>query len=217
MPKLILHNDQNDSNLEADRYLFNWLTPDQINLGYVSSSSALNRKYYKDRVRYYGEKIGLKNISYFDFDQEFNSTTISKLSETNVIYLSGGDTQYFGSCLQKTGGMKFLRKFCSQGGIIIGVSAGAIITGPDLGLSLWMDGTPPEQNLATLNLIDFEVFPHYEEHKETNERVLEYAEKVGRKIYLLKKSDSIVIDDALIHSFGSPKIINPHQSEPYDL
>lgn len=47
--------------------------------------------------------MGINDLLYFDLDDEYDDTKISEILSCDVIHLSGGNTFYFLSLMQKRG------------------------------------------------------------------------------------------------------------------
>ena len=108
---------------------------------------------------------------------------IRRAFRSDAIYLAGGNTFYFLHHLKRSGVFERLKRYAREGGAIGGLSAGAIIQTPSIGLA----GYPPWdrdansvrlKDLRGLGLVDFEFFPHYERGNPRLDRALsQYSRK----------------------------------------
>ena len=86
------------------------------------------------------------------------------LLASDVIYLSGGNTYYFLHHLRRSGPIPVLREFVARGGVLAGLSAGAILMTPHIGLAGYPSFDRDEndvglRNEASLALVDFALPP----------------------------------------------------------
>lgn len=103
-------------------------------------------------------------FQYIDFiDLEFDNP--ENLTQKDVIYISGGNPFLLLFHTKKSGAVEILKKLASQNKVIVGVSAGAILLGPNIKI---VDFFTPRMNtlnlkdFAALDLTDKLVFPHYD-------------------------------------------------------
>ena len=85
------------------------------------------------------------------------------LEEDDLIYLSGGNTFFLLQELRRSGAADLIRQQVDQGKPYIGESAGAVVTGPDIGFLDAMDPRSAAPNLDStvgLGLVDFRLLPH---------------------------------------------------------
>ena len=105
-------------------------------------------------------EMGIRHIEFIDI--EFDDP--SKLEVFDVIYLNGGNPFYLLHHLKRSGADKVLKKLAEENTVIIGVSAGAMVLGPDIRVA---DYFTPEMNglqmkdLSGLEITKEIVFPHY--------------------------------------------------------
>lgn len=155
---------------EKDRTFLNFVIDNLIELG-ISKKNIINLNISKD--------ISLDKLEGFDF-----------------IYFCGGNTFYILDRLKKTGFDKFLKKCINNGKVYVGVSAGAIILTKDI--SIASVGEDPDENeiglkdLSGLNIIDFDVFPHYQESEE--ESIKNFEKNSGRKVKRLKDGEILKVN-----------------------
>ena len=86
------------------------------------------------------------------------------LSESDFLFVSGGNTFFLLQEMKRTGTDKLLIREVEKGKLYIGESAGAIITSPDIGYSAAMDAPEAAPRLTDhsgLDLVPFYVVPHY--------------------------------------------------------
>ena len=127
---------------------------------YLPSAPDPNRSWFEPRAQYYA-RHGL-NLSYFGVETEFEAARVGELRSCDAIHLSGGNTFRFMHWLRERGLDEVLKDYAIAGGVLIGVSAGAIIMTPDLGTAALCGDAPypDSKSDAGLGLVDFAVLPH---------------------------------------------------------
>lgn len=119
-----------------------------------------------------------------------------KIINSDALILTGGNTFQFLSHLKRSGLDNTIVEFSKSDKIIVGFSAGAII----LSSTIEIAQLPPcDENLigltdlSALNLIEFDIYPHYDEIEHKN-IVDEYEKKTGRSIKRLTNEDLLIIN-----------------------
>jgi len=106
-------------------------------------------------------------IEVIDLKVEDPHVVKSKLEKVDIINVGGGNTFFLLYWVRKSGLDKYLKELIDQGKIYLGVSAGSIISGPNIELSGWKKGWDENvvnlKDLTGLNLVPFAVSPHFME------------------------------------------------------
>jgi dipeptidase E len=105
--------------------------------------------------------MGIQNVDFIDL--EFENPEL--LTQKDVIYISGGNPFNLLFHTIKSGAHDIIKKLAAQNVVIVGVSAGALLLGPNIKIVQFFT---PEMN--TLNMNDFTalditdklIFPHYD-------------------------------------------------------
>ncbi|MFC9707360.1 Type 1 glutamine amidotransferase-like domain-containing protein [Paenibacillus sp. NPDC056933] len=212
MTKLVLLSDLYfESNQELNQRIWSLFNSDQPSIGYVPSCSDPDRRYFEQTRRYYNQ-LGIETIDYYDLDLEYEENKFNTIFETDAIHLSGGNTFYFLSLLQKRNAMGLLRSYVNKGGILIGVSAGSILTTPTVEMAGY--GEDADENHVglmdkqALALVDFEFSPHWDGTEEALDSLRNYALTNATTIYACKDGGGIVIDGEVVESYGDAYRIN---------
>lgn len=201
MKRLILHSDQLiPASFAMDRKIFEFIHERPIRMAYIASNTDPERKYFKIKRMYY-ERLGITDLKYFDFDREISNTQAKELAEFNAIHLAGGDTNYFLASLHRSGGLQLLKDFALAGKVLVGISAGAIITGRNIGITTLLNETV-SSNSTGLSLMDFEFFPHYDYDDATRLKLQAYSKTRSNKIYACSDGNGIVVEGNKISFFG---------------
>ena len=161
---------------ESKKILF---IPTATNVDEYKKYIHLTQKVFED----FGYEVENFDISVFS-----EETVKEKISETKIIFVSGGNTFYLLQELKKKNLISYLREKIENGLLYIGESAGSVITAPNIGYADIVD----DKALATelndytgLNLVDFYVVPHFEEEPfvESSRKVVElYKDKLDLKV-----------------------------------
>lgn len=130
----------------------------------------------------------------------------ARLEAVDIIFVSGGNTFHLLNEVRKTGLGDWLRRNIHDK-VYVGVSAGSIITTPNISVASIDDG---DENLigltdlTGLGLVDFEVSPHTPDwvSYEANE---EYAQNIPNKLYLIDDETGIKVVDSSVVVVGMGK------------
>lgn len=88
------------------------------------------------------------------------------IENADILYLSGGNSFYLLQELKKKNLLELIKKRVEADMVYIGESAGAIIAGPNIEYSKYMDEISEGPELTSydaLNIVDFYLVPHYGE------------------------------------------------------
>lgn len=113
------------------------------------------------------DRLGLVNGNFVAFDYTITGKNIDQirvdLKDIDVLYVSGGNTNYLLEQSEKSGFTEFVRDHVASGKLYISTSAGSIIAGPTIPPYLWGDETsaPNLSDYSGYNLVNFTVVPHW--------------------------------------------------------
>jgi dipeptidase E len=120
---------------------------------------------------------------------------------SDVVYLSGGNTFHFLHHLRRAGLVDPLRRFANTGGVLAGLSAGAILVTPHIGLAAYPDFDRDENEVAlpasrwgALDLVGFEFFPHFRRSRRYHEALLRYSARSRGVVYACSDGSGIVVE-----------------------
>lgn len=206
--KLVLYSGGNvPGNLRIHKALSELKGKKVRSLTYVPSSHE-NGLYYFNRIKKRYRKVGINKFVYFATDAHFVKREMRRALKSDVIYLAGGNTFYFLKHLKESGLFEALKKFVRRGGVLAGLSAGAIIMTPHIELA----GYPKHEgdlnevrlkNLKSLNLVDFEILPHYTASSKTVRAMLKYSrQNRGKTIFACPDGSGIIVNDSEIRLYG---------------
>lgn len=123
MGKLILLSNFGDGHAEVLKKV---IGKDEIIFSYIPSRTELGEVYF-ERVKKAYQKIGIKRFNYIDIDQNYRQEHDLLVLSSDVIFLAGGDDPFIIKNMIERKYDILLQKFYINGGIIIGLCAGASI------------------------------------------------------------------------------------------
>lgn len=138
----------------------------------------------------------------------------NRLTDVDVIFVSGGNTFHLLDQIRKTGFDNWLKQNLNHK-VYVGVSAGSIIAGPTIAISTLPPGDPNLSeitDLTGLGLVDFEVSPHTPEavSVEANQT---YASAVKNVVYALNDQSAIKVDGARVEVISEGKYLEFNKNE----
>ncbi|MCK6073912.1 Type 1 glutamine amidotransferase-like domain-containing protein [Paenibacillus silvae] len=155
---------------------------------------------YAQRAMQDFKDMGFQHIDFVDI--EFDDPQI--LVHRDVIYINGGNPFTLLYYAKKSGADEIIKTLAAQNVIIVGVSAGALLLGPNINI---VDFFTPQMN--TMDLTDFKalgvtdklIFPHYDRedkfkdrtNKTIEERIVEFESNENCKVTRLKEEEYISI------------------------
>ena len=153
---------------------------------------------YFEHFRKSKSRYGLKRHLFFPLDVSFTRKALNEAFASDAIFLSGGNTFTFLHQLRHHGLLDHLRKYAHAGNVLFGLSAGSIMMTPTITIA----GLVPDEaddndagikNLHALNLVNFEVYPHYAESAASIRHLLTYSKHVDYPIYAFPDGSGITV------------------------
>ena len=143
----------------------------------------------------YAEKYGTQ-FHYIDNSKKESLEEKKKLINSNILFITGGNTFTLLYNLRLSGLDKTIKEFSQKKEFVIsGGSAGAIVLTPSIKIASLSSGDPNKvgiKNLDALNLLDFEIFPHYS--KKNKLELEKYKEICKNKIKVIPNGQYLVIE-----------------------
>ncbi len=139
------------------------------------------------------KKLGFDIINFVDIE----NNPLAEFSGYSVIYVCGGNVFKLLKYAREVYFKKTIEKLLNRGGAYIGVSAGAIILTPTIQIvaSVGSDSNKIGiSDLTGLNLINFEVCPHYEPTQDTE--VSLYQKTTKNKVIRISNSQALIISNS---------------------
>lgn len=174
-------------------------------IAYIPSGPEPDRRFFQERAAYYARR-GLELCLFHDLDEPHTSDDESTLYQCDAIHLSGGHTGGFLARLKRSGLISSLRTWASNGGLLIGTSAGAIILTQTIATDGLFIGTAPEElmNETGLGLVPFEFFPHLNSSSAYLPQLIRYSRHTPRPIIACNDGDGLIVTNGEIECIGQP-------------
>ncbi|SCY79846.1 dipeptidase E [Paenibacillus polysaccharolyticus] len=187
----------------------------QLKVAIITTASPMkeNNRYALRAMQDFKD-MGFHHIEFVDI--EFDDPQV--LVHRDVIYINGGNPYTLLYYAKKSGADAIIKTLASQNVIIVGVSAGALILGPNINIVGYFT---PEMN--TMDVTDFRalgvtdklIFPHYDRedifrdstNRTIEERILEFESNENCKVTRLR-------DDEYISILNTVEIVNAEALKP---
>jgi len=187
----------------------------EIRMSYVPFVEDGARAYYQRFVRRY-QRFGATHFECIAPDRpellakgEARRQAERTLLESDIIYLSGGNTYTFLHHLRRSGLLQVLDRFARRGGVLAGLSAGGILMTPHIGLAGYPDFDRDENEVGlskrgekSLGLVNFEFFPHYRQSARYRNALQDYSKRTGVPVYACRDGSGIVIEGDCFTAHG---------------
>jgi len=146
---------------------------------------------------------------------------IRTIRNSDIVYLAGGNTFYFLQHLRRSGLFDELMRFARRGGVVAGLSAGALILTPHIGLAAYPSFDCDvnkvglgKRNWSGLGLVGFEFFPHYRNSQRYREALTQYSATQRRPIYACRDGSGIVVEGDRFTAHGDVwQFVDGHASK----
>jgi dipeptidase E len=206
--KLVLYSGYAEGNAPIDRAALRLTGKKNPRFVFIPSANHVPEFEYEYVRETYGE-LGVKDIALFNLDRPYSITDAERIVKSaDLIYLSGGNTFYFLKSIRHHHFDRLLLKFVQRGGVLAGLSAGAIIMTPAITTASYPKFDRDEnhvgiRNLDALGLANFEFFPHYTHEPEYARELRKQSALIKRPIYGVSDGGGIIVDHACLSFFGN--------------
>ncbi len=151
--------------------------------------------------------LGVQRFMHFCVDIPFTQTVFNEVFQSDLIFLGGGNTFYFLKHLKKAGVFPHFKKFLEKGGVVCGLSAGAIVLTPHVHTATFPHFDRDEnpfgmKNLSAMRLVNFEFFPHYKNSKRYDAELLHHSKNSKLPLYACADGGGIIVEDQQISFCG---------------
>ncbi|MPY24762.1 Type 1 glutamine amidotransferase-like domain-containing protein [Shewanella sp. YLB-07] len=206
--KLALVSDPNTENgLAGIKYVLDAQGSSSKHIGYIASQPDPARDYYIPTQHMYS-KLGDRLDCYLELESGFNEVSLKQLLACDAIHLSGGDTYRFLKWLKFRELLPVLHQYVTDGGALIGVSAGAMIMTPSIDTAILCGDINHmgSQDLSGLSLVPFHFVPHVLLAEKTSNMARELAALSAdlSRVYFCGDNTSLVIIDGDLVELGEP-------------
>ncbi|MGG0177494.1 Type 1 glutamine amidotransferase-like domain-containing protein [Gottfriedia acidiceleris] len=174
-----------------------------MNVGVITTASQQKEKNkFAIKAKQDFNQMGINSVEFIDL--EFESA--EKLEKYNIIYINGGNPFYLLHHIRKSGADLIFRRLTENNVIIVGVSAGAVVLGPNLNIVNYFT---PQMNivdikdLTALEITDKIIFPHYDRDdlfpditgKSIEERLMEFESLNKCDVVRVKDNEFVLINN----------------------
>ncbi|GAB4014247.1 MAG: hypothetical protein Fur0010_12150 [Bdellovibrio sp.] len=175
-------------------------------IAYIPAESYDSEVDFMDFVKEH-QRYGLRQFLYFPIDIPLDNTLRRELLKADIIHLSGGNTYHFLKYLKSSKVISDLKKFVKRGGVLTGLSAGAIVMTPKITSASYPDFDCDENevgitNFKSMGLVKFEFFPHYVNSKRYDNELKKQSMKLKYPIYAAPDGAGIVVNGEIIKFVG---------------
>lgn len=193
---------------EVIRHLVDTCQLKGCNAAFIASEPD-NTRYFYTKTQAFYKTSGINLDCYIDFESGYNESLFQEVLGKPIVHLSGGNTYRFLQGMQQRNAATRLRQYVQNGGVLIGVSAGAMLLTPSIDTAEICGDTNQVNisNTKAMGLTEFLYSPHYRGNPKEEAMAKELATKHSRSIYLCRDSDSLIISNGRITTFGSPQIV----------
>lgn len=146
------------------------------------------------------------NLDIVELENFYKQDVFSDLQKADVIWFAGGMAGYLMYWIRRSKLDLSFPDLLSRGRIYVGSSAGSMVAGPSLYSAENYIGEEESgaSKISGLGLIDFEIYPHYDEAQYNEIEALWH--KVGKsKLCLLKDGDAVTVVEGKVEVFGEEK------------
>lgn len=157
------------------------------------------------------KNLKFKSIDIVDISALPKDLLLSRLGEADVLFFEGGSTFHLMHAINEIGLQEDLLNLLKEK-VWLGVSAGSMVTGPDLALSLsqkiYEEDLEEKQEMKGLGLTEFYLLPHLNSEwfkNVTEENIRNNTKDITRKLYALDDNCAIKVVDGVEEVVGEGK------------
>lgn len=205
--KLVFYSGGNDKdNLKLDKNFIELLGKKNPVVTFIPSSSYLSEMEFKVFVKHYS-RFKISRFIHFPVDVPFDRVLLQEVMRSDAIHMAGGNTFYFLNTLRKAKLLKELRLFVEKGGVLTGLSAGAIMMTENIDLAGYPEFDRDEnyvglKNHSSLGLVNFAFFPHFKNSPRYDVAFKKYSKLKKKVIYACPDGSGIVLNDDELRFVG---------------
>lgn len=196
MKRLVLFSTPTPANIEK---VLTQIFPDEIKnkiFAYMPSDGANCPQKYIDEWKSYAEKHNAE-FRYIDNSKFQAQDEAEKLLCSNILVITGGNTFKLLDNLRKSGLDKAIKDFSAKDDFVLaGFSAGALVLTPTIevcNLPNYDENLVGVQDLTGIGLVNFEVFPHYDE-TEHKKLLDDYKKTAKYEVKEISNEGILVVD-----------------------
>lgn len=157
------------------------------------------------------KKQNFKSIDIADISAVKKEIWKPKFEEADVLFFEGGNTYHLMEWINKSGLVKFLPELLKTK-VYVGVSAGSIVTNPDLALKIsqivYEEDIDKTADMEGLGFVDFYFLPHLnsEDFKKLREdNIRKVTNGMKKKVYAVDDNSALKIVDGEVEVVSEGK------------
>ena len=152
------------------------------------------------------KKSSIQKFTYFPLDRKLKPHDYKDLKNADIIFLDGGNTYFLLHYLKEHKLIEWFKKN-KKNKVFAGLSAGAIVLSPNINMAAIPKDEADEpmfdENPESCKLVNFEIYPHFENSVKNNKEVLKYSTSNSNLILAIPDGSGLVIDEDKTVMFGS--------------
>ena len=204
--KLVLYSGYDNSNHVLDQALVRLTAKDHPTVTFIPASHDVPDFEYQYFCETFGP-LGVKNIAVFHPDLPYSPGQAREAIQADIIYLGGGNTFHLLKSIKSHHFDRLLKQFVRRGGVLSGLSAGSIVMTPTIATASYPsfdrdDNKVGIKSLDALNLLPFEIFPHYNPATEYARELKKQSKKISWPRYGIADGSGIVVNGERITFYG---------------
>lgn len=162
-------------------------------LGYISAWPGEQKYCYKHgHIPFHFAMMGFSDMAVYPIGFHYNRHDLDNLLKCDAIAIGGGNTFELLYMLQTWNLIPVLHNYATEDGILMGESAGGIVQCPSARIALFADDNYLElDDLKSLNLVSYEVKPHWDFWKQKRHLFSKYVKETGALLYGLSEGQAI--------------------------
>lgn len=195
-----------DENESMDEDLVSDIATTKPSYTFIPAHNIDADDYYDEFI----ERFSAYDYAHFrilDPEAGFTRQELNLALQSDMIYLSGGNTFHFLKYLRETGLINDLRYYAQTGGLLAGHSAGAILMTPHIRMAAIPDFDRDDndvglEDLSATRLVKFEFFPHYEDEEAYSQELLKASMYTNWPIYAAADGCGLHVNKKGLRSYG---------------
>lgn len=205
--KLVLYSGGDEKDNKAlDKSFLEILGKKNPVVTFIPSSSYLSEQEFRTFVKHYSQ-YKITRFIHFPVDVPFDRILFQEVMRSDCIHLAGGNTFYFLNSLRKAKLLPKLKSFVKNGGVLTGLSAGAIMMTEDIEMAAYPEFDRDENNinltkLDAMNLVDFAFFPHFKNSSRYDVVFKKYTKQKDKILYACPDGSGIVLNGPEMRFIG---------------
>ena len=158
------------------------------------------------------QKQNFKSVLVTDISTVPESIWKPQIEQADILFFEGGNTYHLMRWIHKSGLIKILPELLKSK-VYVGLSAGSMITAPDLNLRLskLIYGEDAEEDeIEGLGLVDFYFLPHLNSHHfpaRMEENLRKDMKEINRKTYILDDQSALKVVDGKVEILGGGRYL----------